>query len=396
MKKYLILFAALVLVIQACDKDEISPNQAGSFVKYYGSRLKDYGNNVAQLPDGGYVIAGTISTADSMLNICLIFTDKFGNSVKGIKSYGGVFDDRVSDMILLPDGGVALVGSIQKTRAGTTDIFAIRTNSGGDTIWTRQFGGSGNDEGNSLIFDDNSLILVGYSQKTSGTQDKDPWLCKVDLNGNKVWERGRSYEGDNVVTGIVKTNDGFIVMGTTIGGFEIYGVDKDVNSILLYKIGLFGVENASPSFITSSESYTGSMIHVAPDGGFIILGTATNSTGKTDILLTKVSSTLAIANGFPKFISSGGSLTGKSLLVSDNKLHIFGTNSLSTGLSTMILYTTDIDGYVLNHKEFSFLKEVEGLGFDITEDGGYVLTGGSTKTDNSEIVIIKTKAGGIL
>jgi hypothetical protein len=394
---YIYLLISLTILSLSCDKDEISSSQSESFIKYYGSRLNDFGNDVKQLPDGGYVIAGTLSVPDSGTNICLIFTDKYGNSSGKIKSYGGVYDDAVSKILLLPDGGVALIGSVQRSRTGNKDIFVMRTDASGDTLWTRKYGGNNNDEGNSLIIDDDgNLVLIGYSEKTGNAQDKDIWIYKIDLNGNGIWgnQRISPYAGDNSGTDIISTDNGYIVMGTTIGGFEAF-VDTEVYSIFIYKTDKQAISPTSFIFISNSESYKGSMLKKLPDGNIMVLGTANNDMGKTDILLAKISSSFSVINGWPKFISSNASLSGNSLQIYDNKLHILGSDFMPSGTSSMVLYIADFDGKVLQNHRFSFLKELEGLGFDITTDGGYILTGGSTKNNNheSEIVLVKTKPG---
>ncbi|NJK85474.1 MAG: hypothetical protein HC906_05410 [Bacteroidales bacterium] len=80
LKKNSIYLLILILITFSCDNYEIDHDQSESFIKYFGSPLNDYGCDVIQKADGGYIIAGVLSVRDSGTNICLIFTDKYGNS----------------------------------------------------------------------------------------------------------------------------------------------------------------------------------------------------------------------------------------------------------------------------------------------------------------------------
>ena len=60
----------------------------------------------------------------------------------------------------------------------------------------------------------------------------------------------------------------------------------------------------------------------------------------------------------------------------------------------MLLISTDDSGNVLNYHEYGYAGKIEGLGFDITTDGGYICTGLSDFSNNSEIILIKTGVNG--
>ncbi len=66
------------------------------------------------------------------------------------RTYGGVDFDRGKSVQQTTDGGYAIVGITRSFGAGSNDVYLIKTDSIGDTIWTRTYGGVDIDIGNSF------------------------------------------------------------------------------------------------------------------------------------------------------------------------------------------------------------------------------------------------------
>jgi hypothetical protein len=111
------------------------------------------------------------------------------------------------------------VGVFNLTSAGADDIFVQKIDSAGNFIWASRMGGTGNDNGWSLITDGlGSLYLTGYFQntvdfdpgagvfnQTSGGQS-DIFISKFDTNGNFIWAKSMGAGGSDV--GYSITTDG--------------------------------------------------------------------------------------------------------------------------------------------------------------------------------------------
>jgi predicted secreted protein len=136
---------------------------------------------VAQTSDGGYIVAGG-GYADGG-TVCLLRTDASGDTV-WTRAWGGVTYDVGRSVAMTADGGYVIAGSMDLFSIGGPDVWLIRTDSAGDTLWTRTFGGADNDLGRSVAQTaDGGYIVAGYTE-SFGAGGYDVWLIKTDSAGN--------------------------------------------------------------------------------------------------------------------------------------------------------------------------------------------------------------------
>ena len=82
------------------------------------------------------------------------------------------------------DGGCIIAGTTNSFGAGNDDVYLIRTNAHGDTLWTRTYGGANHDDGYwGQQTSDGGYIITGYTRST-GTGVADVYLIKTDSLGN--------------------------------------------------------------------------------------------------------------------------------------------------------------------------------------------------------------------
>jgi len=238
--------------------------------KTFGGEDDDYGCFIQQTSDGGYIITGkTESYSNGKTDAWLIKTDSDGNKLWD-KTFGyGIFDSG-SEVRQTSDGGYIVVGSVNVTGGPRGDIWLIKTDSNGDIIWDKVFGGIGHNYGNSiLITNDGGYLLVGssfISQETNGYQ---LWLIKTDDAGEILWDK--KHGGAEFDTGwcIQPTNDGcYIITGET----GSYGAG-DTNAWLL-KIDITGEELWNKTF-GGDDIDRGCTVQQTNNGGFIIAGHTT-------------------------------------------------------------------------------------------------------------------------
>ena len=111
------------------------------------------------------------------------------------------------------------------------DVYLVKTNSGGTATWTRIYGGSGWEEGFLVRqTSDNGYIIVGRAD-SFGAGGFDVWVLKADSNGDTLWAETYGGAGDDVGhSGQQTTDGGYIIAGSTDsfgrGGKEVFLVKR--------------------------------------------------------------------------------------------------------------------------------------------------------------------------
>ena len=122
-----------------------------TWIKTCGGKHDDRGYSVQQTTDGGYIVAGyTYSFRDTILgDVYLIKTNASGDTL-WTKSFGGTNVDVGWSVQQTSDGGYIIAGQTASFGAGYSDVYLIKTNASGDTTWTRTYGGIYGDLGYSV------------------------------------------------------------------------------------------------------------------------------------------------------------------------------------------------------------------------------------------------------
>ena len=184
------------------------------WAKTFGGTGFDFGEFVRQTSDGGFIITGYTFLGTGIYDVYLIKTDANGDSL-WTKTFGGNDVDIGYSVQQTFDGGYIIVGSTKSFGAGNNDVYLIKTNSSGDTLWTKTFGGTGEDYGFSVVqTTDGGLVICGSLQTAFNT---DVYLIRTDANGDSLWTKTYGGIGSNGL------DHGGTVAQTIDGGFVIAG-----------------------------------------------------------------------------------------------------------------------------------------------------------------------------
>jgi hypothetical protein len=209
------------------------------WTKFWGEEPNEWLSSVQQTNDGGYIFAGhTYSFSAKSQDVWLVKSDSAGE-ILWMKTYGGEQDDNSSFVQQTKDGGFIIAGRTYSYSAGKSDIWLVKTNSIGDTLWTKAFGGIDYDYGISVRQSkDGGYILVG-STSSFGAGEADIWLIKTDSIGDTTWTK--TYGGLDVDRpySLLQLSDGNYLIGgftnsTGSGSYEGWLIVTDVNGDTLW------------------------------------------------------------------------------------------------------------------------------------------------------------------
>jgi len=204
------------------------------FERVYGGKDYDYGYSVTQTFDKGYLVAGvTSSFGNGSTDGCLLKTDSMGIA-KWYKMFGGTNIDRFYSIMPTRDSAFIVAGYSNSFGNGY-EGYVIKIDSLGNTIWSKTYGGSDWD----FIFSidttsDGGYILCGGTY-SYGNGDQDMYVVKTDTNGDTLWTKTYGGNKEDVAKSITQTLDGgYILTGVT----KSFGdIDGDIYTIKTNSLG---------------------------------------------------------------------------------------------------------------------------------------------------------------
>lgn len=196
--------------------------------------------------DNGYIIYGHSNSAIGadkssgnwgQFDYWIVKTDL--NFVKQWdKTYGGVFDESLSDVLITSDSGYVLIGNSASTISGDKTIanksagnnynyWILKLDKNGSIKWQKVLGGSVAEYANGgIVVKDDGVIISGYSysgvsgDKTvppygTSTGTADGWLVKLDKAGNKLWDYAVGGNKSDYLNSILSLTDSSITLAAT-------------------------------------------------------------------------------------------------------------------------------------------------------------------------------------
>ncbi len=238
------------------------------WTKAIGNSYYNIPPNSLKLSDGNFMILALTDSIGVGLNDCgLIKIDSSGNILWNKFYDGGAGGGSLIGIVQLSDGGFILSGSTSSYGAGNYDTYVIRTDSLGNIVWAKTYGGPLDESGTSIAKCIDGVVIA------SGTNDfgqggADIYVVKLDFNGNIMWAKTYGTTIDEAATRIKQTSDN----GFVIGG--LYGVITGDRGEMIMKIDSLGNFQWAKSYGSSTCNDDLSNVNLTNDGGFIISGSS--------------------------------------------------------------------------------------------------------------------------
>lgn len=330
---------------------------------------------VRQTSDGGYVMCGSATQPEEdYSDFYIAKTDSFGD-IQWTKVYGRKYSDGLSKVLQTSDGGYIVIGNTNVNETTNVDVYIAKLDASGNVVWENTYGGQYDDKASSIVKTSDGYIIVGTTLSYN-IGNSDIYVLKVDDSGNEIWHKNfGDSQGDNG-SRIIQTKDGnYAIIGATAGfgaqGFDFYlmKIDGDGNE-LWHK--LYG----------GSDWDEGNSIAELPNGDLVLAGFAVGfGPGGKDIFLIKTD-----ADGNEIWHKAFGGVyqdNASKVLVTSDGIVVGGNTTIQIkgqGIVEnvdIIVIKTDMDGNKIWQSEFGGTND-ESLGSMILNSDGNIVLAGST------------------
>ncbi len=354
-----------------------------AWAKIYGNRSDlSYGESVDLTSDGGYIVTGYIdrfknSNSKSLTYnnpVYLIRTDSNGDTLWTREYAVGVTSGKYYSVMQTADGGFIASGYFWPSEYNA-DICLIKTDSNGDTLWVKAYGTvDGGEEGYSVDqTHDGGFVVAGRTT----------YICSF---GNIYLMRTDSL-GDTLWTKIYQRGDAHSVRQTKNKGFIVSGFSADTATNSDYQLFLMHIDSLGDTLWTKTYGDTGQAeigysVQQTSDDGFIVCGS--KGVGRQDkIYLLRTDSygdTL-----WTKIYNWGAAYSVDQ--TSDGGFIVAGTNGY------FYVMRTDSEGNVLWDKSYGHpTPDQRAKSVKQTKDGGYIAAGwGRLEPDSTGIHFLLIK-----
>ena len=348
-----------------------------SFDYLFGNSGNDYGTSVIQTFDGGYLIGGAIYNGNDS-DIFIVRTNGTGDTL-WTRVFSAPGNETVASLIQTADSGFAILADGSDSLY-SHNILLLRIDSIGTLLWANKYG-DGEDLPKAFVKTfDQGFCIAGSSNLLPGFSSR-ALIIKTNADGDTLWTK-KYFNG-------LLYSAGFDITQTLDSGFVILGAlyQLDVSKPILIKLNALGepINN-----LTFDYTIDGKFIHAfteTGDGSFIITG-YDYETPVNNGFFAKVDSSFQLS--WLKLITPFN-IQPSNVLVDKNGNYVFqGRYSSSVNFNNFII-TTDTSGIILSAKSYPYAYCDYNNSFQQTADSGFVSCG--TLFDslgfNSRVAVIK-------
>ncbi|GAB4248129.1 MAG: lipoprotein [Vicingaceae bacterium] len=244
--------------------------------RVYGSTGNDYGISVTET-NYGFALSG--NTDDGWLpsnDIFITAIDSNGNELWQ-KIINLPNEDVCKKIIRTQDNGLLICGFTNSKGFGGYDALLIKTDSVGDTLWTKTYGGWDWDIANDVKEDaSGNLYVVGETYSFSNNNDL--FVVKSNSLGDTVWTKSYGTDSTEYARGIAFTYDNHLLVAATVFNGK--------KQIMLYKINQATGDTIWTNRTTSSADIIANDVAVSPDSTIFVCGEIDNGIQK-DMFLAR-------------------------------------------------------------------------------------------------------------
>jgi hypothetical protein len=322
-----------------------------------------------------------------MASLLLLVSSAHGQAPDTLwtRMYGGPGNDYGYCLDITSDGGFIVAGSYFRQEANS-DFYLLRTDDQGDTLWTRTYGGDHYD-GARWVFQtlDDGYIVAGID-RSYNFGENDVQVFKTDSLGSILW--ARSYGGDQedgVVAGQRIEDGGFILAGYTAsfgnGSMDAWLLRLNADGDTLWT-RTYGGEN---------YDFGTSVIQTPDDGYFIVCNI---NYGFDDQGLTLIKTDAEGDSLWARRYFDNNEFGASVISAGDNEYLILANTLALSDEFDIRLIRIDADGDTLWTNIIGDLEIDMANSIQQTIDGGFIICGITGPYFDQDIYVLRTDPEG--
>ena len=282
------------------------------------------------------------------------------------------------DVVEVPGKEFLVLGAIDKKGDHESDLWLIRVDAGGDTLWSRTYRSEGLDWPVRIIpVPGKGYILAGVNEKTDGA--KNGFLIRVDRSGKEIWRKKQEASSGYSRGDVVADSTGSLWWLLNEPGPD------GIPGIALSKLKPGG-EPEARFFFSETAPLVGHTIRLLGDGSIALCGKLVrDTTGCSDIWVTRLMQTgetvwktiipLPKKKSWPECICC---TTGENLLLTGWQGTCMNPDAMPEDRIydfDMILIQIDREGKIVWKRDFNREGSEGGNALAIQQNGKILLAG---------------------
>jgi hypothetical protein len=347
------------------------------------------GRKVIQNNDGTFLILANAGTGGSSDNGCLVKTDSSGK-ILWTKLYSELYFDNIVFLNFEQAPGNAYLISGTAQHANSSRQLMMKVDSSGNIIWSNCYGSptatNQNDGWCVKVLSDGNYLMCGITYDY-GAGSRDMYIVKTDTMGNTLWSRTFGTTLSELAIDIeITANGNFVIMGPGGGGTALVEFDNSGNLIW------------DKSYILQhSMGLSQWAIRKCPDNGFAIVGVWNSDT--SSVFWPYLLKTDSSGNGLwcKLYTQTSGGIVGEFFdvrITSDSGFILTWEPEYPCQYCRTGLIKTDSSGNIEWAKNYTLNEYTFPNSAIQTSDLGYAVIG-NTYSSSTGIGFLKTASNGV-
>jgi len=373
------------------------PTPPAQWAWEYGGTGTDVGYSIIMSPDGKSLYVTGFEMSDPYGGQGDIFVMKMNPATGTViwkNQYGGALSDRGYSIAVSPNGHYLYVTGCEKSdTAGDWDIFVMKLDmANGYVLWKNRRGGTGNDEGNSIVVSPDGKYLYVTGMENSYSQGGyDIFVMKMDSAiGYVLWINRYGGDGDDYGNSIAISPNG---QDLYVTGSENPWI---IDYILVAELPTNGGTGRMTRYGGTGMFDEGYSIAVSADGQslYVTGGETSDSAGDRDVFVMKLNTGGGVA--WKNHYGGTGNDRGSSIAIKGTNLYVTGyTEEDGSNDENIFVMKLNGNGGVVWKNKYGGTGNERGKSIAVSPDGTSLYVTGYESSDpdggGDDIVVMKLK-----